>query len=245
MTTETYNILVVDDEFLARKLLVDYISKIDSLRLVAQCSNAFEAITYLQKERIDILLLDIQMPDITGLELLRSLKNAPCVIFTTAYSEYAVESYDLDVVDYVLKPIGLPRFYQAINKAIDRLERQHSPNQNIFITETVPSVNPTNDFLMVKANYKIYKINFDGLLFIEGQHEYVTFNLVGRRITALYSLRNLEEQLPLNLFIRVHKSFIVSLRHIEDIEGNTINIAGNKIPIGGSYRDELMNRLMK
>lgn len=245
MTTGIYNILVVDDEFLARKLLIDYISKIDSLRLVAQCSNAFEAITYLQKERIDILLLDIQMPDITGLELLKSLKNAPCVILTTAYSEYAVESYDLDVVDYVLKPIGLPRFYQAINKAFDKLERQNVSKQNTIISEMAPTVNPSNDFLMVKANYKVYKINFDELLFIEGQHEYVTFNLINRRITALYSLRNLEEQLPSRLFIRIHKSFIVSLRHIEDIEGNTMTVSGNKIPIGGSYRDELMKMLMQ
>lgn len=239
MAEEIYNVLVVDDEFLARKLLIDYISKIDILHVIAQCSNAFEAITYLQKERIDILLLDIQMPDITGLELLRNLQNAPCVILTTAYSEYALESYNLNVVDFILKPVGFPRFFQAINKAIEKLDRH-------VTTETAAyTVKRSNDFLMVKANYKMHKINFDDLLFIEGQHEYVTFNLANRRITALYSLRNLEEQLPSDRFIRIHKSFIVSLRHIEDIEGNLMTVAGNKIPIGGSYREELMNKLMK
>lgn len=247
MAMDKYNVLIVDDEFLARKLLAGYVSKIDSLNLVAQCSNAFEAITYLQKGNIDILLLDIQMPDITGLDLLKNMKNSLSVIFITAYSEYAIESYDLGVVDYLLKPVAFPRFFQSINKAIEKLMSKNYQNQ---IVETVsgvaiePStVKPSNDFLTVKANYKIYKINFVDLIYIEGQHEYVTFNTSTRRITALYSLKNLEDQLPKDQFIRVHKSFIVSFYHIEDVEGNMLTVAGNKVPIGGSYKDELLNRL--
>ncbi|MDO5571676.1 MAG: LytTR family DNA-binding domain-containing protein [Bacteroidales bacterium] len=253
MDQDKYRVLIVDDEFLARKLLKGYVSKIDSLELVADCSSAFEAITILQKDKIDILLLDIHMPDLTGLELVESMKNFPAVIFTTAYSEYAINSYELGAVDYLLKPIGFPRFFQAINKAIDQIGRNSSGNnlsskvsnteESSTTAEETLSIKPTADFLTVKADYKIYKINFSDLLYIEGQHEYVTFHTVSRRITALYSLKNLEEQLPNEQFIRIHKSYIVSFHHIQDIEGNTVNVAGSKIPIGGSYRDILMERL--
>lgn len=246
MALGKYNVLIVDDEFLARKLLVGYVSKIDSLNLVAQCSSALEAMTFIQREKIDILLLDIQMPDITGLDLLKNMQNPLSVIFITAYSEYAIDSYDMGVVDYLLKPVAFPRFFQSINKAIERIVVKN--NQNLVvetISTTVDSsmVKPANEFLTVKANYKIYKINFDDLIFIEGQHEYVTFNTSNRRITALYSLKNLEEQLPKDRFVRVHKSFIVSFYHIEDIEGNVVTVSGNKVPIGGSYKDDLLNRL--
>jgi Response regulator of the LytR/AlgR family len=193
------------------------------------------------------------MPDLTGLELVGSMKDFPAVIFTTAYSEYAINSYELGAVDYLLKPIGFPRFFQAINKAIDLVNRKSnrdnasSPSANISDAPTsheeTLTIKPASDFLTVKADYKIYKINFSDLFYIEGQHEYVTFHTVSRRITALYSLKNLEEQLPKYQFIRVHKSYIVSFHHIQDIEGNIINVSGVKIPIGGSYRDVLMERL--
>ena len=246
MTSDKYRVLIVDDEFLARKLLTGYVSKIDSLELVAACSNAFEAMTYLQKESIDILLLDIHMPDITGLELVRSMKNLPAIIFTTAYSEYAIDSYELGAIDYLLKPIGFPRFFQAINKAIEKIGHGQpfdKASTETPLSEETLDIKPTQDFLTVKADYKIYKINYSDLLYIEGQHEYVTFHTSTRRITALYSLKNLEEQLPSNQFLRIHKSYIISFHHIEDIEGNNVSVAGTKLPIGGSYRDALMARL--
>ncbi|MEG1586837.1 MAG: LytTR family DNA-binding domain-containing protein [Bacteroidales bacterium] len=246
MTSDKYRVLIVDDEFLARKLLTGYVSKIDSLELVAACSNAFEAMTHLQKDQIDILLLDIHMPDITGLELVKSMKNMPAVVFTTAYSEYAIDSYELGAVDYLLKPIGFPRFFQAINKAVEKIGRYVPAEKNTadpIATEDTPDIKPAQDFLTVKADYKIYKINYSDLLYIEGQHEYVTFHTSTRRITALYSLKSLEEQLPSNLFLRIHKSYIISFHHIEDIEGNNVTVAGIKLPIGGSYRDALMSRL--
>lgn len=246
MTSDKYRVLIVDDEFLARKLLTGYVSKIDSLELVAACSNAFEAMTYLQKESIDILLLDIHMPDITGLELVRSMKNLPAIIFTTAYSEYAIDSYELGAIDYLLKPIGFPRFFQAINKAIEKIGHVQpfdKASTETPLSEETLDIKPTQDFLTVKADYKIYKINYSDLLYIEGQHEYVTFHTSTRRITALYSLKNLEEQLPSNQFLRIHKSYIISFHHIEDIEGNNVSVAGTKLPIGGSYRDALMARL--
>lgn len=244
MTPEKYRVLIVDDEFLARKLLAGYVSKIDSLELVGSCSNAFEAMTYLQKEKIDILLLDIHMPDITGLELAGNLKNMPALIFTTAYSEYAIDSYELGAVDYLLKPISFPRFFQAINKAIDKIgHHAYSQEPAAIQPENSPEVQPAQDFLTVKADYKIYKINYSDLIYVEGQHEYVTFHTQTRRITALYSLKSLEEQLPAGAFLRIHKSYIASFHYIEDIEGNTVTVAGVKLPIGGSYRDALLSRL--
>lgn len=227
-----YNVLIADDEFLARKLLQEYVQKIDSLNLVDCCSDGIRTMEVLKNKEVDILLLDIQMPELTGLELLKTIENQPAVILTTAYSEYAVDAFSLGVVDYLLKPFDFPRFLQAINKAIDT-----RPKENVV------SHAASNDFIMVKADYKLYKVNFGDLIFIEGQHEYVTFHTRTKRITALYSLKNLEDTLPRDMFARVHKSYIVSFDYIEDIDKTTITVAGNKIPVGSSYRDELIEKL--
>lgn len=226
-----YNVLIVDDEFLARKLLQEYVLKVESLYLVDTCSDAIKAMEVLHNEKVDILLLDIQMPDLTGMEMLKSLKNPPAVILTTAYSEYAVDAFSIGVVDYLLKPFDFPRFLQAVTKAMDYCHNEDN------------QVSEISDYIMVKADYKLYKVNLADLYFIEGQHEYVTFHTVTRRITALYSLKNLQDTLPKDMFIRVHKSYIVSLKYIEDIDKTTVTVAGNKIPIGASYRDELIEKL--
>ena len=225
-----YNVLIVDDEFLARKLLSEYVSKVDFLQLIDTCSDATKAMEVINEEHIDILLLDIQMPDISGMEMLKSMNNKPAVILTTAYSEYAVDAFALGVVDYLLKPFDYARFLQAVNKAV-----------NTISTDTQSDT--VNDYLMVKADYKLYKVNFDDLLFIEGQHEYVTFHTKTKRITALYSLKNLEDTLPKDRFVRTHKSFIVSIKNIEDIDKVNVTVAGNKIPVGASYREALIERL--
>lgn len=227
-----YNVLIVDDEFLARKLLSEYVSKVDFLHLVDTCPDATKAMEVLNNESVDILLLDIQMPDISGMEMLRLLKDKPAVILTTAFSEYAVDAFSLGVVDYLLKPFDYARFLQAINKAV---------SLNLSASENISKT--ANDYMMVKADYKLYKINFDDLLFIEGQHEYVTFHTKAKRITALYSLKNLEDILPKDKFVRVHKSFIVSIKNIEDIDKVNVTVSGNKIPVGASYRDALIERL--
>lgn len=225
-----YNVLIVDDEFLARKLLSEYVSKVDFLQLIDTCSDATKAMEVINEEHIDILLLDIQMPDISGMEMLKLMNNKPAVILTTAYSEYAVDAFALGVVDYLLKPFDYARFLQAVNKAVSTIS-----------TETQSDA--VNDYLMVKADYKLYKVNFDDLLFIEGQHEYVTFHTKTKRITALYSLKNLEDTLPKDRFVRTHKSFIVSIKNIEDIDKVNVTVAGNKIPVGASYREALIERL--
>lgn len=227
-----YNVLIVDDEFLARKLLTEYVSKVDFLNLVDTCPDATKAMEILNNENIDILLLDIQMPDLSGMEMLKLINNRPAVILTTAYSEYAVDAFSLGVVDYLLKPFDYARFMQAINKAVTL-----KTNIQEYTSDS------SNDYMMIKADYKLYKVNYDDLLFIEGQHEYVTFHTTTKRITALYSLRNLEETLPKDKFVRTHKSFIVSIKNIEDIDKTNVTVAGNKIPIGASYRDALIERM--
>ena len=235
---EKYNVIIVDDEYLAQKLLQDYVSKVESLQLVATCSNAFEAMNALKNHQVDIMFLDIQMPDLTGLELVKSLEHKPAIIFTTAYSEYAVDAFNLSVVDYLLKPFDFPRFFQAVSKAIGSeqplVNMQNKPHDTI---------SRSNDFITVKADYKLYKINYDDLLFIEGQHEYVTFHTMQRRVTALFALKDLEEILPKDKFVRVHKSYIVSFKHIQDLDKSDVTVAGNKVPVGASYRDELLARL--
>ena len=235
---EKYNVIIVDDEYLARKLLQDYVSKVESLQLVATCSNAFEAMEALANNTVDIMLLDIQMPDLTGMELVKGLEKKPAVIFTTAYSEYAVDAFNLAVVDYLLKPFDFPRFFQAVREAIGNVQPKAEET-----TKQAADISKSNDFITVKADYKLYKINYDDLLFIEGQHEYVTFHTTQRRITALFALKDLEEILPKDKFVRVHKSYIVSFKHIQDLDKSDVTVAGNKVPVGASYRDELLARL--
>ncbi|MDH6304743.1 DNA-binding LytR/AlgR family response regulator [Parabacteroides sp. PF5-5] len=238
---ELLHVLIVDDEYHARKLLSEYVSKLPFLTLTGMASNVFEAMTILQKEKIDILLLDIQMPEITGLEFARRLKNPPAIIFTTAYSEYAVESYELDVVDYLLKPIAFPRFLQAINKVTERKGiPETSPTPVVNVIQQPPAT-PEEDCLIIKSGYKVYRINYEELIYIEGQREYVTFHTTKQRITTLFSLKELEERLPSDQFIRIHKSYIISLKHIDMIERNILQIAGKKLPVGGSYKDSLMS----
>ena len=232
MMKKKYNVLIVDDEFLARKSLSEYVSKVEILNLVDTCPDATSAMQVLNKENIDILFLDIQMPDISGMEMLKLLNNRPSVVLTTAYSEYAVDAFALGVVDYLLKPFDYARFMQAINKIV---------NKNVIESQT--ETNSLNDYILVKADYKLYKVNYEDLLYIEGQHEYVTFHTTTKRITALYSLRSLEETLPKDKFVRTHKSFIVSIKNIEDIDKLNVTVAGNKIPIGASYREALIERL--
>ena len=238
-TKEKYNVIIVDDEYLAQKLLQDYVSKVESLQLVATCSNAIEAMNVLKDHQVDIMFLDIQMPDLTGLDLAKSLEHSPAIIFTTAYSEYAVDAFNLSVVDYLLKPFDFPRFIQAINKAIGTEQQKVMGVQK----PAADTISESNDFITVKADYKLYKINYDDLLFIEGQHEYVTFHTTQRRITALFALKDLEEILPKDKFVRVHKSYIVSFKHIQDLDKSDVTVAGNKVPVGASYRDELLARL--
>lgn len=235
-----YNVLIVDDEALARKLLSTYVEKDERLALVGMCATASEAFAAIRNNQVDILLLDIHLPDTNGLDLARTCKDIPVIIFTTAYSEHALESYSLDATDYLLKPISPDRFKTAIEKGIRRFSHKPVP-----AAEPVPVAEPVEfvDYMMVKADYKLNRINFYELKYIEGQHEYVTFHLKDRKITALYSLKKLEEQLPEKHFMRVHKSFIVNLDYVTQSDTSNILLGDVSIPIGGSYKDSVRTKL--
>lgn len=240
MENELIRTLIIDDEFPARKLLSEYVSKVPSLHLCGTCENAIKAMEILKSESIDLILTDIQMPDLSGLELVKSMAEKPLVIFTTAYTEYAIDSYELEAVDYLLKPISFPRFLQAINKVAERMKTRRKEQTPVEQT----AVKSDRDFFMVKADYKLYKIDYASLVYIEGQSEYVTFHMKDkRRITAYYSLKKLEEELPSNEFMRIHKSYIVSLSNIESVEGNMVTINGQKLSIGKNYKDALLSAL--
>ncbi len=239
-----YKVLIVDDEFLARKLLQGYVEKIPELELVGTCANIAETYKALNEKEVDILLLDIHLPDLSGMEFAHTCSKLPAVIFTTAYSEYALESYEVSAVDYLLKPIKFDRFEEAIRKAMNRNGKTEAKEPEKQIPTTIQEATKNlDDYLMVKADYKLYKINYDDLLYIEGQHEYVSFYTKGKRITALYALKTLEEKLPADRFVRVHKSYIVSIDQIQEIEQLSLSVANTKIPIGGNYREALLKKL--
>ncbi|UZR95759.1 LytR/AlgR family response regulator transcription factor [Chondrinema litorale] len=231
--------LVVDDEALAITLLEKYISQVDGLELLASTKDPVKAIEILEEETIDILFLDIQMPELTGIELLRVLPQKPVVILTTAYSEYAVEGYQLDVTDYLLKPFSLERFIQAVDKAkrVIDLSLQALKNAGEI------SMHEEKKYINVKADHKIYKIPFDDIKYIEGLKEYVSFYTNDQRIIALESLKKLEILLPSTQFMRVHKSYIIAVNKVRALEGNLLEIGDKKIPIGKTYRQEVIKKI--
>lgn len=228
--------LVVDDEQLARKLLAEYIQKVPILDLVGECKNPIEAMDVLDKEEIDILFLDIQMPELTGIEFLKTMKHKPVVIFTTAYSEYALEGYQLDVTDYLVKPFSLERFIQAVNKARDLITLQRKAVDD--------SKNADEAYLTVHADHKVYRLKLNDILYIEGLKEYVSYYTVTQRIIALESLKKLEETLPPGRFLRIHKSYIIPVDKVISVEGNQVEIGKKLIPIGRSYRDHVLKILV-
>ena len=231
------NCAIVDDESLARRLIEEHISKIPYLKVVASVKSPFLLNQALSNEKVDILFMDIQMPDIKGTSYVKAMQNQPLVVFTTAYPEYAIEGFDLDAIDYLVKPIPFERFLQAIQKAEKHLKTVE--------TKTVQISKPTDstkEAITVKADHKIYKIKYEDILYIEGLKEYVSFYLHdGKRIISLESLKKLEESLP-NTFIRIHKSYIVNLKHVTVLEGNMAFIGTKDLPIGGSYKESFLNR---
>ncbi|MBT1701338.1 LytTR family DNA-binding domain-containing protein [Fulvivirgaceae bacterium PWU4] len=226
-----YTCLIVDDEPLARNLLTEYVKKVSFLKLVHTCSNPLEALELLRNNPVDILFLDIQMPEITGITFLKILQKKPLVILTTAYSEYALESYELDVVDYLLKPITFDRFLKAVDKAGQRLNTGTAP-----VAEKVVPSEPTQPFVFVKDGTKLVKINFDDILYVEGLKDYVTIHTKTQKVVSLQRLKSLELQLPADRFIRIHHSYIVALKAIDVIHKGEVQIGNAMIPISDTYR---------
>jgi DNA-binding LytR/AlgR family response regulator len=237
------NVLIVDDEPLALDVLETYLAQMPELRLVRRCSNALEANDALQHEPVDLMFLDIQMPQLTGIDFVKTLTNPPMVVFTTAYPNYAIQGFDVNALDYLLKPISLERFMKAVNKAIEHAELQHRDNN-----APLPVVAPANDaldFFFVKADKKLIKVNFDDIIFIEGLKDYVIIRLLTGRVITLQTMKSLEDRLPQNRFRRIHRSYIVSMDKITAIEGNMIEVLEKNVPkllpIGKNYRDELLD----
>lgn len=240
-----FTCIVIDDEQLARTLLASYIEKIPQLELIGQYKSPLEAMGMLQSGKADLMFLDIQMPDITGVDLLKSMSNLPLTIFTTAYADYALEGYSLGVIDYLLKPFSLTRFLQAANKGLQQLQlanNQASSSSNHHENSTVEQ-EVTKDYLVVKADHKLHKLLFKDILYVEGLREYVAYHREEDRIIALQSLKGLEELLPSNQFIRNHKSYIVAINQVKSLDGNQLEMHNGKlIPIGKSYKEAVMKK---
>ncbi|MCY1719910.1 LytTR family DNA-binding domain-containing protein [Prolixibacteraceae bacterium Z1-6] len=231
--------LVIDDERLAREYLKNYISKIPELELLGDFNSPLKVTELIKKGEVDLLFIDIQMPDITGVEFIKSLTNKPEVIFTTAYQEYALEGFNLSAIDYLLKPFSFERFFQAVNKVIDRFESKTGKSIQTQFPEPAQTTY-AETYLTIRADRKFYKINFDDIKYIEGQKAYVSFHTSKKRITALASLKELEEALPKKQFIRIHKSYIVSVKEILSLEGNIIEVEDVKLPVGKIYKEDVM-----
>jgi len=233
------SVLIVDDEFLALKLLEDYIGRLPFLKLIDKVKSPIKAIDLLNQETIDLLFLDIQMPALSGTNLLRSLKHKPVTIFTTAYSEHAVEAFALDAVDYLLKPFSFERFLQAVNKAREQINLLH-PQTNQKVNE--PEI---KDYITFKADGKHVRVFLHEILFIEGLKEYVKIVCEKQQYIVLESLRNLEEKLAGNSFLRIHKSYIVSVPKINSMYGNTLEIGEHEIPVSRDKKEEVIKVVFK
>lgn len=223
--------LIVDDEPLAQQVIETYINKLNTLELVKKCSNAMEAFEALQQYQVDLMFLDVQMPVITGIEFLRSLKNPPAIILTTAYPNFALDGFELNVTDYLLKPVSFERFLKAINKVTEKLSQQQSTTQ-----ETAPQT----DYMFVKEDGKLVRINFNDIDHIECMKDYAKIFTKQRMIVTHHTMKKFEEVLPSNLFMRVHRSYIIFLPAVQSIFGNIIETSKGRIPIGANYKDELM-----
>lgn len=235
------NVIIVDDEPLAQDVLETYVEKVPDLHLVAKCSNAFEANEALKNNDIDLMFLDIQMPQLTGIDFLKTLTKPPLVVFTTAYPNYAIEGFELNALDYLLKPISVDRFMKAVNKAIDQVELQRREDSRGPVH--TGGEEDGSEYFFVKADKKLVKVNFEDIIYIEGLKDYVIIRMDQSRVITLQTMKSLEDKLPANKFMRIHRSYIVNIDRIEAIIGNMVEVMeknqAKHLPIGKNYRDEL------
>lgn len=238
-----FNCIIVDDEPLARNLLSDYVRKVPELNLVETLSSPLQVMDALRKHEIDIMFLDVQMPDLTGIALLKVLQKKPLIVLTTAYSEYALEGYEHDVADYLLKPITFERFLKTVDKVTQRLsERAAAPASASVPTQSAdrPAVDPAaasnQPFVFIKDGTKLIKVRIDDILYVEGLKDYVTIHTKTQKVVSLQRLKALEEELPADKFIRVHNSFIVALNAIDVIHKNDVQIGAVMVPVGETYK---------
>lgn len=221
--------MIIDDEPLSIKVVEKYLADLPQLSLVATCTNALEALEILKTEKVDLLFLDINMPRLSGISFLKTLRDAPQVIFITAYPEYAVEGFELEALDYLLKPFSFERFLKAIRRAEDKLAFSTADSEK--------------SYLLIKANKKLYKVDFQDLLYLQAYGDYVKIFTKNSTLTTKERLSNLEQQLPESMFQKIHRSHIIALSEIQFIEGNQVKIGTTKLPIATTYKEDLMFKL--
>jgi len=229
------NCLIIDDEPIARKGLEEHVQEIEFLNCIASCENALKASTYLNEQKIDLLYLDIHMPKVTGIDFLKSLKNPPLAILTTAYSDYALEGYTLDVIDYLVKPITFERFLKASQKAMEFF--QLKSNATKYSASRA-------DYFFVRCDRKFEKVFFRDVSYVEGLQNYAVIHLHDRKLITYITLTSLENQLPKDEFLKVHKSFLISVPHVKAIEGDEIIIGDARIPISRNLREQVTHQIL-
>jgi len=225
--------IIVDDEPLSQDVLKRYISDCQMLELVNTCFDAVEANELLQNNPVQLIFLDINMPKISGIRFVKTLSNPPLVIFTTAYPEYAIEGFEVDAVDYLLKPFSYERFLKATNKAVEKI---NSANTKTTVNE---------GFILLKSDKKVYKVNYDEINYLQSFGDYIKVYTSGKCLVVHDTFKNMLEQLPTREFLRIHKSYIIALAKIHYIDGNQVKIANALIPVGLSYKDDLLKHLSK
>jgi len=230
------NCIIVDDEKIAREILETYLQKIPSIHLVKSCKNVKETLEVTSNSKIDLILLDINMPEISGLALAKVIHKKIKIIFTTAYREYAVDGFDIQAIDYLLKPISYDRFLQAINKYVDLSQTTILPKT--IITETLK-----NDFIFVRSDRKMIKINFNEILFIESLSDYIKIHTTDKVLITRETITNMEAKLPKSNFLRIHRSFIISITKIESYTNEFVEITKKALPISRTYKDSVLQKL--
>jgi DNA-binding LytR/AlgR family response regulator len=230
--------LIVDDEPLAQDILVKYVGDCNSLELSKVCSDALEAGDFLQSHPVDLIFLDINMPRLSGIHFVKTLNHPVLIIFTTAYAEYAAEGFEANAVDYLVKPFSFERFMKAVNKAIEWADFRKNK-------ETLQDKSPVQnqEFILLRSDKKIFKVNFENILYFESIGDYIKVYCTDKKIVIHETVKNLVAQLPADQFIRVHKSYIVSIEKIRLIEGNRVDVAGNVIPVGSMFKEEMLKQL--
>ena len=234
--TKKIRCIIVDDEPMAREILENHLRKIETVEIVALCKNAVEAFNVISSQPVDLVFLDINMPEISGLSFAKSINNAVKVIFTTAYREYAVDGFDLQAVDYLLKPISFGRLMQSINKYL-------SENQQVDFEEPARIEPEKSETIFVRSDRKMIKINFPEILYIESLADYIKIHLVEKTIVTRETISSIEAKLPQHDFLRVHRSFIVAINAIDSFTAEIIEIDKKQIPVSRSYKDAVLKRL--
>ncbi len=220
----TIKCLAVDDEPLAIKIIEKYISELPQLSLVGTCSNALDALSFMKTNDVDLIFLDINMPKLSGISFVRTLKNPPLVVFTTAYPEFAIEGFDLEAVDYLLKPFSIERFIKAVEKVENKIKLLHNANEK------------EADHIFIKSDKKLFRVLFDEILYVEAYGDYVKIYTKERMLLTKQKFSVLIAELPENRFLQIHRSYVISISALEFLEGNSVQVAGRKLPISGGYK---------